>query len=181
MVSAMGVTRRRWRERRFVLVCAAVVALSLVVPVALADATYPELDVYAYDQTLGGTTDLSLEFAFVPSLPAAETAVVTVPKGYTANLAQTPGTQLGYAEIDAIPGAGGATAVFKGKTVAVDPTAFAADTIVQTCAPGPHTGTWQLVLSGPPASSSRSRSTRSPTVPQATGSRSVSTRCERPG
>jgi hypothetical protein len=130
------------------LACAAVVALSLAVPVALADATYPEVDVYAYDQTLGGETDISLDFLFVPSSPATETLEVTVPNGYTATIAQPVGTQLGYAEIDAIPNAGGAAAAFKGNAVAVDPSAFAAGPVAQACAPGTHTATWQLVLAG---------------------------------
>ena len=138
----------RW-GRRLVLAWAAAAALSLAVPVALADdVTYPEADVYAYDQTIGGQADISFDFIFVPSAPAAETLVVTVPNGYAANVAQAVGTRLGYAEIDANPSVGGANTVFKGSAVVADPAAFAADPVAQACAPGTHTAILQLAVAG---------------------------------
>src|SRR2546430_2749740 len=122
---------RCWQARRSTLVCAAVVALALAVPVALADATFPEFDTYAYGQTLGGQTDVGFDFQFVSASAAAETLVVTAPSGYSADLGKTPGTRLGYAEIDAIPSPGGASVVFKGSATVVDPAGLATDPLAQ--------------------------------------------------
>src|SRR5262249_9339876 len=115
----------------------------------LADATFPELDVFTYDQQLGVATDLSLELQLVATAPSAVRTVITVPVGYGATLTALEGTQLGEASIDAVPDAGGQSASFTGNVVAPDAPAFAADPVAQACVPGTHLAGWHLVLSGP--------------------------------
>ena len=127
--------------RRVVLAVVALVALSLAAATGLADSTLPELDVYTVDQTPGTTTDLSLDVILVAGSPAANTVVITVPAGYTANLTQPIGNRLGAAEVDFAP-----TGIVKGATTVSDPSAFAANPLAQACAPGTHTATWSISL-----------------------------------
>src|SRR5207248_4751646 len=105
----------------------------------LADAKFPELDVYSLDQTLGSGTDLSLDVILLAGGAGANTVVITVPTGYAANLTQATGTELGEAEVDfAAADAAGTSAKIHGKAVVTDPAAFAANPLAQACAPGAH-------------------------------------------
>ena len=130
---------------RSLVVLTAILAVALTAPASLADAAFPELDVYTYDQTPGATTDLYLELVLLAAQPNATTAAVTVPGGYGVTLAPV-GTRLGEAEVDVVPAAGGAATKLKGSAVVSDPAAFAADPQTQTCAPGTHAATWSLNL-----------------------------------
>jgi len=127
--------------RRVVLAVVALVALSLAAATGLADSTLPEFDVYTVDQRPGATTNLSLDVILLAGSPAANTVVITVPAGYGANLAQQIGARLGAAEVDFAP-----TAIVKGATTVSDPSAFAANPLAQSCAPGTHTATWSISL-----------------------------------
>ena len=130
---------------RSLCVLTAILAVVLTAPASLADAAFPELDVYTYDQTPGATTDLYLELVMLAAQPNATTAAITVPSGYGVTLAPV-GTRLGEAEVDVVPAAGGAVTKLKGSAVVSDPAAFAADPQTQTCAPGTHAATWGLSL-----------------------------------
>jgi hypothetical protein len=130
-----------------VLLGAALAAIILAAAPAVADPTVPELDVYTYDQDLGRTTDVSLEVVLVPSSPAVENIAITLPAGYRMT-AKPVGTQLGPAEIDVVPAAGGPTTRLKGNVVVADPATLASDPQVQACAPGTHGGAWRFVLTG---------------------------------
>ncbi len=129
--------------RRVVLAVVVLVALSLATATGLADTTRPELDVYTVDQTLGATTKLLLNVVLLAGSPAANTVAITVPSGYTANLAQPIGMNLGNAEVDFAP----SNAQIKGTTTVLDPNVFTANALAQSCAPGAHTATWSLNLS----------------------------------
>ena len=117
--------------RRVVLAVVALAALSLAAATGLADSTLPEFDVYTVDQRPGATTNLSLDVILLAGSPAANTVVITVPTGYGASLAQQIGARLGVAEVDFAP-----SGVLKGETTVSDPSAFAANPLAQSCAPG---------------------------------------------
>jgi hypothetical protein len=135
------------RARRFLLVCAAAAALMLAAAPAVADPTFPELDIYTYNQTPGNTTNIDLEVVLLPSAPAAESIALTVPTGY--RMATEPlGAVAGPAEIDVQPVAGGTKTTLKGTMVATDPASLATNPQVQLCAPGTHGSAWNLALSG---------------------------------
>jgi hypothetical protein len=142
---------RRGRCRRGSVVCALAVAAALAAALAaapaVADPTYPELDVYTYDQTPGDATDIDLDVVLVHGAPAVGSIALTLPAGYRITGRQF-GAQLGRAEVEVMPAAGGAVSTLKGTIVTADPATLAADPQVQLCAPGTHASAWRLVVSG---------------------------------
>jgi hypothetical protein len=138
------------RPRRIALLSAFAGAAALAAAPAVADINYPELDVYTFHQAPGGVTDVDLDVELMAASPAAATVALTVPAGY--RIASMPvGAQLGPAEVDVMPAAGGSVSTLKGTMVTADPASLAADPQAQLCAPGAHAGAWRLALNGSPS------------------------------
>jgi hypothetical protein len=140
---ALGTRLTEGRVRTALFILVVLVAATLAAPSGLADAAFPELQVFSYDQQPGKKTDLSLEAVLLASQPSAETVAITVPAGYGATLLPV-GARLGDAEVDVVPASGDPVAKLKGAAFVSDPGAFAADPQAQACAPGAHAAIWSL-------------------------------------
>jgi hypothetical protein len=137
-------------RRRVALFSVLAGAAALATAPAVADINYPELDVYTYHQAPDAVSDVDLDVELMAAAPAAASVALTVPAGY--RIADTPvGAQLGPAEIDVMPAAGGAVSTLKGTMVTADPASLATDPQAQLCAPGTHGGAWRLALNGSPS------------------------------
>jgi hypothetical protein len=96
----------------------------------------------------GGTAALELFVSLAASAPTAEGLTITAPSGYT--LTPKPfGAQLGVAAVTVRTGARLLRRPLVGAIVDTDPAASVDDPVLRACAPGTHTGVWQLMLFGP--------------------------------
>jgi hypothetical protein len=122
-------------------------AAALAAAPAGADINYPELDVYTYRQAPDDVSDVDLDVELQSASPPAASVALTVPAGYRI-AGMPPGAQLGPAEVDVMPVAGGSVSTLKGTMVTADPASLTTDPQAQLCAPGPHGSAWRLALGG---------------------------------
>jgi hypothetical protein len=135
---------RQARTTRRAVACAAIAAVAvLTVAPAFGDDSFPELDLSSYDQYLGEQTVIAFDLLLLQGSASANSIAITEPAGYGTTLAQPIGKQIGDAEIDAAPLAGGKVERYPGTLVTTEPTA---DALATACAPGSHAATWHLAL-----------------------------------
>jgi hypothetical protein len=122
-------------------------AAALAAAPAVADINYPELDVYTYRQAPDDVSDVDLDVELQSASPPAASVALTVPAGYRI-AGMPPGAQLGPAEVDVMPVAGGSVSTLKGTMVTADPASLPTEPLAQLFAPGPHGSAWRLALGG---------------------------------
>src|SRR5437868_3974877 len=95
----------------------------------------------------GGTAALELFVSLAASAPTAEGLTITAPVGY-ALTAKPVGAQLGVAAVTVRTPTRTLRRPLVGAIVAADPATLVDDPVLRACAPGAHTGVWQLMLFG---------------------------------
>jgi len=96
---------------------------------------------------LGDQTDVYFDAFNLDAVLSPERLTISTANGFSVILPQTPGTKIGNASIWTVPTAGGQQTEYDGSVVVVDATTFTASASAQACAPGTHTGMWQMQLS----------------------------------
>jgi hypothetical protein len=124
------------------LFAAAAAALALAAP-SMAQ-NEPELTVVPYDVALGQAADTELDLTLPASTNAPAKVTIYSGVGYTANLAQAPGTKIG--DLAATVASGGASLDVSGDVVADNPANYAADPRAQACAAGTHAAVWVISI-----------------------------------
>lgn len=129
-------------SKRMAATFVAVTAALAVAGPAFADTQ--ELDVRAWENGLGTAADTEIDVFATQSGAATAKVTVYAPKGYTAALSQSAGTQIGLAV--SFFSESGATKELDGKVTADDPSKYADDPAAQACASGPHAAVWTFSL-----------------------------------
>jgi hypothetical protein len=112
------------------------------------EAAFPVFDVGGDDHLLGHADDLWFDLYDLRFAAAPESITITSPGAYDTTPIHPKDFQLGAAEIDALPTAGGKLKRYVGYLRSIGADEFAADPVTATCAPGTHAATWQLALNG---------------------------------
>jgi hypothetical protein len=134
---------RHNRQRRIVLVVAAIVFGGVAAPAALA--TYPVL--FVDPGQIGGASYITINPAYLESAPEAGQLTITLARPFMIT-AKPIGAQLGQGYIGAVPIGGGSPVYYDGSFVVGDPSAYAADSNAERCSPGTHFEVWELRATG---------------------------------
>jgi hypothetical protein len=126
--------------------CVVAVAVLLVGPARGADERAPFFVVYTSNELPGVKTAVEL-FMVVGTTPAVERVTISAPGGYLFT-DKDVGEQVGLGFVDVrVPGLSRPRALI-GTLVIADPALLASDAVLASCAPGSHSGAWQLVVNG---------------------------------
>jgi hypothetical protein len=104
--------------------------------------TQPSLVVIPATTTLGAVADTEVALTLAAEGAATAKVMLYVPRGYTANLAQAPGTKLGTVRVRET--VGGTYPELSGRIIADDPAKYVSDPRAQACAPGTHAAVWVI-------------------------------------
>src|SRR5260221_12663238 len=134
--------------RPFLLLICAVTALATLGGGAAHGAARPSIFLAdSSNEQPGGTAALRLVVVFAPSSATAEGLTITAPSGYVLT-AKAVGEQLGLAAVTVRTATRTLRRPLVGAIVDADPATLVDDPVLRVCAPGAHTGVWQLMLFG---------------------------------